>query len=44
MLHGFHMEWHLPVEEEADWLRLFLFKDEVRNIAKTVMNDIINIT
>ena len=23
------MEWHLPVQEEADWLRLFLFKLEI---------------
>ena len=28
------MEWHLPVQEEADWLRLFLFKNKVENIAK----------
>jgi len=29
-----HMEWHQPVQE-AVWLRLFLFKNEVGNIAKT---------
>ena len=29
-----HMEWQLPVQEEADWLRLFLFEFEVKNIAK----------
>ena len=29
-----HMEWHLPVQEEADWLRLFLFENKVGNIAK----------
>jgi len=29
-----HMEWHLPVREEADWLRLFLFENKVENIAK----------
>jgi len=28
------MEWQ-TVQEEADWLRLFLFKNEVINIAKT---------
>ena len=28
------MEWHLPVQEEADWLRLLLFKNEVENIKK----------
>jgi len=26
------IEWHLPVQGEADWLRLFLFKNEVENI------------
>ena len=31
-----HMEWHLPVQEEADWLRLLLFENEVRSIAKAV--------
>jgi len=30
-----HMEWHQPVQEEADWLRLLLLKNEVRNIADT---------
>ena len=30
-----HMEWHQPVQEKADWLRLFLFKNEIGNIAKT---------
>ena len=28
------MEWHLPVQEEVDWLRLFLFENKVENIAK----------
>jgi len=28
------MEWHRPVQEEADWLRLFLFENKVENIAK----------
>jgi len=28
------IEWHLPVQEEADWLRLSLFKNEVENITK----------
>ena len=28
------MEWHLPVQEEADWLRQFLFENKVYNIAK----------
>ena len=23
------MEWHLPVQEEADWLWLFLFENKV---------------
>jgi len=30
-----HMEWHLLVQEEADWLRPFLFKNKVGNIVKT---------
>ena len=30
------MEWHLPVQEEADWLRLF--ENEVENITKNNMN------
>jgi len=30
------MEWHLPVQEEAGWLRLLLFENEVGNITKTV--------
>jgi len=29
-----NMEWHLPVQEEADWLRLLLFENEVENIKK----------
>jgi len=29
------MAWHLPVQEEADWLRLFLLENKVGNIAKT---------
>ena len=28
------IEWHLPVQEETDWLRLFLFENEVENITK----------
>jgi len=24
--------WHLPLPEEADWLRLLLFENEVENI------------
>jgi len=28
------MEWHQPVQEEADWLRLFLFENKVENITK----------
>jgi len=32
------MEWHLPVQEEADWLRLFLFENKVGNIADSYMN------
>ena len=28
------MEWHVPVQEEADWLRQFLFENKVKNIAK----------
>ena len=23
------MEWHMPVQEEADWLRLFMFENKV---------------
>ena len=23
-----HVEWHQPVKEEADWLRLFLFENK----------------
>jgi len=30
------MDWYLPVQEEIEWLRLFLFKNEGKNIAKTV--------
>jgi len=30
-----HMEWHLPVQEKADWLQLLLFKNKAGNIAKT---------
>jgi len=30
------MDRHLPVQEEVDWLRLLLFENEGRNIAKTV--------
>jgi len=26
--------WNLPVQEEADWLRLFLLDNKVENIAK----------
>jgi len=29
-----HMEWHLPVQEEADWLRPLLFKNKVGNITE----------
>ena len=29
------MEWHQPVQEEADWLRLLLVENEVGIIAKT---------
>jgi len=30
-----HIKWHLPVQEEVDWLRLFLFENKkVKNIAK----------
>jgi len=29
------MEWYQPVQEEADRLRLFLFENEVGNVAKT---------
>jgi len=29
------MEWHWPVQEKADWLRLFLLENEVGNIPKT---------
>jgi len=29
------MDWHLPVQEEADWLRLLLFENEVGNIVRT---------
>jgi len=28
------MEWHLPVQEEAYWLRLLQFEKEVENITK----------
>jgi len=28
------MEWHVPVQEEADWLRQFLFENKVKNIVK----------
>ena len=29
------MEWQLPVQvQEADWLRLLLFENKVKNIAK----------
>ena len=24
-----HIEWYLPVQEEADWLRLFLFENKL---------------
>ena len=30
-----YKEWHLSVQEEADWTRLLLFENEVGNIAKT---------
>ena len=33
-----HMEWHLPVQEEADWLWLFLFENEAGNIADSYTN------
>jgi len=36
MLYGFSFEWHLPVQEGADWLKLLQFKNKVKNIAKTV--------
>ena len=29
-----HMVWCLPVQEEADWLRLYLFGKKVENIIK----------
>jgi len=29
-----HMECHLPVQEEADWLKLLLLENEVENITK----------
>jgi len=32
------MKWHLPVQEEADWLRLFLFENKVENIAESYKN------
>jgi len=25
-----HIKWHLPVQEEADWLRLLLFENKYR--------------
>jgi len=28
------VEWHLPVQKKADWLRQFLFENKVKNIAK----------
>jgi len=28
------MEWHQPVQEEADWLRLLLFENEVEIFTK----------
>jgi len=28
------MEWHVPVQEEVDWLRHLLFENRVKNIAK----------
>ena len=27
-------EWHLPVQEETNWLQLLLFKNKAGNIAK----------
>ena len=32
------MEWHLPVQEKADWLRSFLFENKVGNTAKTAIS------
>jgi len=32
---GLILQCHLPVQEEADWLRLLLFKNEVEYIIKT---------
>ena len=33
-----HMEWHLLVQEEADWVRLFLFENKVKNRKENYMN------
>ena len=33
-----HMVWHLPVQEEADWLRLLLFGNQVIMIVDSYMN------